>query len=285
MIQFSKSSDNFICKECNRICIDFKGFCIHIAKMHNSRLYYDKWIKEKDDGLCKICSSETKFMSLNKGYRNTCCKEHELKYTDIRAKETLNKKYGGDSPFCKKETHNKSKQTLIKKYGVNHNFKIEGMAEQKIKTWNKNLGVDNPSQSIKIKEKKEQTCLKHYGVKHQMQNKEIFEKSQKHSYYTKEYKNTNVYYRGSYELDFLEKYFAEYLDIQNAKAIKYIINNELKIYHPDFYIPSLNLIIECKNSYLLKKDKNIIKAKEKATIANGFKYCLIVDKKYDNFIS
>jgi hypothetical protein len=129
----------------------------------------------------------------------------------------------------------------------------------------------------------EKTCIKKYGVKNAQQDKNIFEKQQHHSYYSKKYKNTNVYYRALYELDFLEKYFNTYSDIQNGPTIKYKFNRKSKIYFPDFYIPSLNLIIECKNSYLAKKDKNIIAAKKKATITNGFNYIMITNKRYNRF--
>ena len=42
-------------------------------------------------------------------------------------------------------------------------------------------------------------------------------------------------------------------------------------------------IIEIKNSYLALKDKNGIEAKEKATLAKGFNYIMIVNKNYIEF--
>ena len=48
-------------------------------------------------------------------------------------------------------------------------------------------------------------------------------------------------------------------------------------------IPSLNLIIEIKSKWILKKQgEEIIKAKEKATIASGFNYYAIIEKDYSN---
>jgi hypothetical protein len=69
----------------------------------------------------------------------------------------------------------------------------------------------------------------------------------------------------------------------NAKSIKYLFENKEHWYHPDFFIPSLNLVVEIKNSYLFKRDFLQIQAKEKATIASGFKYIIIVDKDYTEF--
>jgi len=51
------------------------------------------------------------------------------------------------------------------------------------------------------------------------------------------------------------------------------------------YLAILNLVVEIKNSYLYKKDKLIIKEKEKYTILNGFKYIIIIDKNYEEFLN
>ena len=113
--------------------------------------------------------------------------------------------------------------------------------------------------------------------------KEVHDKQQKTAFWSRKYKATNINYRGLYELDFLEKYYNKYSDIINGPTIRYYYNGKNKVYFPDFLIPSLNLIIEIKNSYLYQRDKEIIEAKEKATIANGFNYIMIVDKDYTSF--
>jgi hypothetical protein len=236
MKEFRKTQEGlFICEECNRLFNSQLGLGTHIGMIHNSKLYYDKWIKEKDEGICKICGKETKFSSkIVTGYYKTCSENCE----------NINRV-------------NSIKQTLFRKFKVKNVYQLK-----------------------KVKEKKIQTYLKHFGVKHNMQNKECFEKQQKAAFNVNYYKNTNIYYRGSYEFDFLEKYLEKYPDIQNAPFIKYNFDNKEKIYYPDFLIASLNLIVECKNSYLVQKDKLKLEAKEKATIASGFKYIMIVDKNY-----
>ena len=55
-----------------------------------------------------------------------------------------------------------------------------------------------------------------------------------------------------------------------------------KIYHSDFYIPSLNLIIEIKSSWTLKLD-NEIKQKKNYCIKSGYKYIMIKNKNYNRF--
>lgn len=79
-----------------------------------------------------------------------------------------------------------------------------------------------------------------------------------------------------------KKYYDK-IKIEKAPVIKYKFNEKNKFYFPDFYIPSLNLIVEIKNSYLYNKDKDQIIAKEKATIASDFQYIIIIDKNYTQF--
>ena len=116
-----------------------------------------------------------------------------------------------------------------------------------------------------------------------MQCNKIHQKQQKSGFKIKKFKNTDLWYQGSYELDFLEKYFDKYPDIKRGPSIKYSFKGKAKYYFPDFYIPFLNLVVECKNSYLKKRDAAQIKAKEMATKKLSFNYILIVDKQYNNF--
>lgn len=104
----------------------------------------------------------------------------------------------------------------------------------------------------------------------------------KSGYKIKKYKNTDIYYQGTYEKDFLDNYYDK-INIKRAKKIKYIFDNKEHIYYPDFYIEELNLIIEIKSSkwYYEHKDKNI--EKEKACKNQKYNYLLIIDKNYTVF--
>jgi hypothetical protein len=82
----------------------------------------------------------------------------------------------------------------------------------------------------------------------------------------------------------LNKYFDKF-KIENGPTIKYKFNNKEKIYFPDFYLPELNLIIEIKNSYLFKKNYEIINIKELYVKNKGYNYILILDKNYNEFKS
>ena len=362
MKEFKKTKDGlFVCEECNKICKSKQILVVHIKKYHIKKDYFDKWIKDENDGKCVICNEETTFKDFQIGYRNCCStkctlqlrrrtkkekygdenfcnyekvkqtvknnkknSEYQIninkkvkqtrkaKYSDenfnnrAKANKTNLERYGVKNALQNKEIHDKFEQTCLERFGVKNPFQSEEN-KSKIKETNlKNLGVEYPMQSEVVKEKSKQiinkkyrvdnvfqnedikekckqTSLKNNGVEYGLQNKKIFEKAQKSALKVKYFKDINIYYRGSYELDFLEKYFNLYPDIKNAASIKYKYNGKFKTYYPDFYIPSLNLIVEIKNSYLAKRDKNQIEKKKKAVIINGLKYCIVVDKNYQDF--
>jgi hypothetical protein len=272
-----------------------------LKKYGVKNVYQVKEIKEK----CKQIKKE---------------KYGDEKYQNREQIEKTNlEKYGTKYPLQSKEIQEKIKQNNLKNYGVKYNWQREDIKEnskntcfekygdkyyrnpEKSKqTCLNNFGVENPFQSEEIKEKSKQTklkrygdenynnpeknketCLKKYGVENPSQNREISDKAFKTRISLKRYRDTDLWYQGSYEYDFIDKYLPLFPDLQRGPSIKYIFNGKNKIYHPDFYIPSLNLIIEIKNSYLAKKNKDEIEAKQKATISNGFKYLLILDKQYD----
>ena len=191
---------------------------------------------------------------------------------------------------------------MLLKYNVKSNWERPEIIEKIKKSNLEKYGVENVFQSEKIKEKIRQTTfknhsvkcylekrteikkamLKKYGVEYPLQNKEIFEKSFKTRIKLKQYKSTNLTYQGSYELDFLEKFYDK-IDISNGPSIPYLYKGARKVYHSDFYIPSKNLIVEIKSSYILTLDIEINEKKE-ACIKQGYNYILILDKDYSKII-
>ena len=115
-------------------------------------------------------------------------------------------------------------------------------------------GFENVSQNQDIKDKKIETCNRNYGVDNPLQNNEIFKKQQKSAYKSRIYKNYT--YRGTYELDFLVNFCDNY-NIENATSIDYVFEGKRKKYHPDYYIPQYNLIVEIKSSYSSVKSYQI----------------------------
>jgi len=256
MKQFRKNlKDHYICEECGKSYKSKPHLCIHINKYHNPKHYHDIWLKEENEGSCIICNKSTKFISAGQGYKNCCSKKCSHEYNHIQIDKSV-----------------------YAKYGVKNISQLQHVKKKKEKTCLKNNGAKNVLQLPHVKELAEKAIFKKYGVRNPSQNKNIFQKQQKSRFSIKKFKDTNLTYQGSYELDFLEKFYDK-IDIENGPSIPYLYEEKNKVYHSDFYIPSKNLVIEIKSDYILTLD-NAIKEKKKATISNDFNYILILNKNY-----
>jgi len=302
--RFIQIDGKFICQECNLPFHKLSGLSSHISRKHfNIEKYFQKWIKKEDEGKCKICGEKTIFKGLYWGYNNCCSKKctnilrnknkikaikylygvdnaYKSKEIQKKIKETKNQKYG-DPNY---NNRGKSIQTNLKKYGVTHPLKNNII---KIKQQNTNLkkyGFKCSLENPETRKKTIETNLKKYGTEYPIQNKNIHLKQQKSALKIKKYKDTKIIYQGSFELDFLENFYNRFKDLSRGKTIKYYYNKKIRYYYPDFYLPSLNLIIEIKGSYYHRKFKERDIQKKKATIENGFQYILILDKNYDEFL-
>lgn len=61
--------------------------------------------------------------------------------------------------------------------------------------------------------------------------------------------------------------------------------NRSRKYFSDFYIPKLNLIVEIKSSYILKKQtQQNFECKKQACLDQGYKFICILDKDYEEFV-
>ena len=295
------------------------GLITHINKKHfSSKTYYDKWLKTNSDGKC-ICGKETKFLGIHKGYKNFCCTQHRYEQTHITQQTNNINNYGVKFNFQRKdiiekikitnlknhngvfssstpEVINKSKQTRKEKYGdENYTNILKSKQTKKEKYGDENYtnrikagktntekyGNISPLHGTNQIKKKKETWIKNYGVDNPLKNKEIFNKAFTTRIQIKKY--GSLTYQGSYEYDFLEKFYSIFPDMIDGLSFNYKLNENEHIYHSDFFIPSLNLIVEIKNSYLAKKDKDKIAEKKQAVLNNGHNYIMIVDKHYKFF--
>ena len=205
----------------------------------------------------------------------TCLKNHGVKagFADEEKRKKTKKERYGDENYNNRK---KEKQTKKERYGDENYHNVEKMKQTKKERY----GDEN----FNNREQARKTCVELYGVENNMQDKDLFEKNCKAALKLKPYLNTDLYYQGTFELDFLENHHKRFKDvISRAPSIKYTFNNVQHVHHPDFYIKTLNLIIECKNSYLYKRDKDVILAKKNAAIARGYNYIIIIDKDYTEF--
>lgn len=153
--------------ECNLCGKEFKNLISlsrHIKRSHpdvSTKDYYNLYLKTNNsDSLCKICQKPTKFLSLDRGYKDTCCKT----CTNIF-------KYGFSSPFCKEETHSKSRQTKLERYGDAHYLNVEKQQETMLKKYG-GKGFASPE----IRKRIEETNLEKFGSKSPFGSKEVQDK-------------------------------------------------------------------------------------------------------------
>lgn len=244
--------------------------------------------------------------SVKEKNKQTCLKNHGVEnvYQSERIKEkcrkTKKEKYG-DENFTNRE---KSKQTCLKNHGVEWSLMDPSIRElgnqtmvsiygenplshpdikrKKEETSLKKYGVKSPNQSEIVKKNKEESYIKNFGVKCPMHDENIFLKCQINGLKRNRFKNSSLHYQGSYELDFLNKYFY-FINIENGKTHKYFFEGKNRIYYSDFYIPLYNLIVEVKSKYYYKREKYKNIRKKESVINEGYNYIMILDKYYTEF--
>ena len=124
----------YICKICDREFTSMRALSYHVHFSHDltGKAYYDKFFKQKNDGICACCGKPTPFLNLSVGYQKYCCASCGGKGSSKQGKETMLKKYGKKgitnaaairernknySKEKKQEIINKSQQTRIAHYG------------------------------------------------------------------------------------------------------------------------------------------------------------------------
>lgn len=122
---------------------------------------------------------------------------------EIRREKFL-KEHGVEHHLQLDEFKDKMKQTNLDKYGVENVSQVEEFKEKRKETMLELYGVDNASQNEDIKQKKKDTSMNNFGVTHHLKDGKMFLKHQKKQYRVYKYKDTDLYYNGSYEKYFLE---------------------------------------------------------------------------------
>lgn len=235
-------NEEIICEICGNKFKSQLAISCHIANKHHVDLkdYYDKYIKQDGEGICKTCGKPTKFDKMSKGYRRFCCYSCATKNneTQEKMKATNIQKYGVPNAFMADEVKEKMKQTCLERYGVEYASQSEDFQDRVNKTNLEKYNVKRPAQSIVIMEKMKQTCLERYGVDNYRKTAECVDKIND----TKRKNHTFGTSKPEKELEVeLRKLFPD-LQIQ--------YKSELYPFKCDFYIPSLDLYIEYNGTWL-----------------------------------
>ena len=156
---------------------------------------------------------ETYLNNIHKKYGDNINSYTQLDYVKEKTKQTCLKKYGSNSPLGNREIWEQTRKHTIEKYGAAYN-----------------------------KEKYNETLMKKYGVPWFTLSNKLKEKANTPESKEKQYKtkkknhtfNTSMQETKTYEL-LKEKY----------PDVKYQYKSDVYPFACDFYIPSLNLYIEC----------------------------------------
>ena len=248
----------------------------------------------------KECANIFRFNQIKQSFKEKYGSEIIIDKEAIKGKGEITrlKKYGHKNP-AHGLNKNKVEKTCKERYGAKNYMGSAKHKKEMIDLWNnrsedekekisnkrrktnlQKYGVLCSLQNDNVHEKTIKTMLEKYGVEYSTQNKELAEQIFRTQKKIWKFRNTEIWYQGTYELDFLNKYYDRFPDLMRGPSFKYSYLGKEKIYFSDFYIPSQNLIIEIKSSYYLKRDKNMIKEKEKSVLKNGYKYIIITDKNY-----
>ena len=205
---------------------------------------------------CDICGEE-KEISIISYFRNIekydiyCCSK-KCAY-DVKNRVTNLERYGTDCYTKTEEFVKKVKMTKLERYG-DENYTND---EKRKKTNLERYGDECYIKTDDFKRKKSSTMVEKYGVENALQ--------------------------GTYEKDFLDKYY-NILNISKLdEPIEYYNNGEKHLYFPDFYLEDLNLIVEIKSTrwYNEHLEKNL--NKEKYCKEKGYNFIFIIDKDYKEF--
>jgi hypothetical protein len=122
MKSFRKNQEGkFVCEECERSYKNVQQLSAHINNTHNGKdNYFNKWLRDDNDGKCKICGNKVKLTErLFPYYKNCCCKEciniYNYKQTELGCLEKYKvKNYAMLDKCVQKIKKTKKKDMVVK---------------------------------------------------------------------------------------------------------------------------------------------------------------------------
>jgi hypothetical protein len=205
-----------------------------------------------------------------------------------KTQETNIRKLGVSYPMQNEHVRKKSKQTCIDKYGKPFPTQSEEVKQKTRETNVEKWGVKCTLQSEEVIEKIEETCLQKYGVRKPLQNSDILERVQKSGYRRKVFVTPSgvEWYLQGYEPLAAPELIKEYGEENIIAAIDgdrcvpaipwFDEDGTKRYYFCDFYVDSLNLLIEVKSTWTAKQNAVKIKRTRKASNELGYDFRLIV---------
>lgn len=281
-------------KEIKKKLIDQTSHLNDITMMQRAwHVYHD----QRDPPKCPECGAIITYFRQWKftTFCSTRCSSLN-KEVQSKLKATCMNKYGAENIYSSQQHKDKLKKLSLEKYGVDQMFKAKEFKDQSKESCLKRYGVEYYTQTNEFKDKFKKTCLEKYGVDHMFKSQEFRDAThdtmlQRYGveHYTgntfafKEYKlpSGKIVKIQGYEnkaLDVLLKFFHEDEIVISRWEIRALTGKlsyfyqKDRIYTPDFFIISLNKIIEIKSDYTYYKYEEQNLQKEKACLLAGFLY-------------
>ena len=191
-------------------------------------------------------------------------KEHNIKQ---KLKDAVKRKYGVDNVFQLESVKDKSAKSCLERYGVDNAAKSEMIKEKMKNTCIKKYGVDVIFKADSVKEKIKKTCLKKHEVDNIAKSDIIKEKTKEtdfRKYGCYHITLENIKYKNISKQECIERQINSLLEngtinsskpeLESYELIKEKYCDVIHQYRDkdrypfncDFYIPSLDLFIECQ---------------------------------------
>ena len=258
----------------------------HAKRTHNiePEKYYLQFVGTA--GKCRSCGSKTRFITINKGYVKYCSEKCANSNSDKKklVEKTCIERYGVKNVFQNEDIKEKISNSSMEKYGVAHPSQSKLISDKIRNSLVAHFGEDYGKE---LSRRAQESIMKKYGVRNYNQTFDGAYKSKLSSYKKKPYilPSGKTIYKQGYEPKLLDHIFKNNLlkeddIVYYTNGVKYMAcDNKERYYFPDFYIPKINLFIECKSEWTLGLDKNI-KNKEMAVVKNGAGYLCVVDNNF-----
>lgn len=246
-----------ICKICNDEFDSLQGLSHHLKSKHNiisnkeKKIYYDNYIKDKNEGKCLTCGKSTNYIGFGPGYRKYCSHSCVFLNKDSlnKYKNTMKEKYGFEHYFQNQETQDKIHQT-------------DGYKNRKC-SWSDQNTINKLSEIRKTKIElfeKENNCTQYKKITAKY-NSTVWYKLKlpkmilgRDKFIENKYLQTIDNYMKEYNKHKAPTSIAEKQIVTFIKSFytKEVVENSRKIIKPlelDIYLPDINLAIEYNGTW------------------------------------
>ncbi|ADB04025.1 MutH/Vsr/archaeal HJR-like endonuclease [Marseillevirus marseillevirus] len=186
-------------------------------------------------------------------------KTQEQKDETSRKKErTMLERYGNINAMANPDIVKKQQETCEQRHGNKHPIRLEKFKEEYRLSCIQKYGVDNPMKLKETQLKSRETYKAKTGYDHPSQNPEVARKILKSSLRKKEFimPSGSPFICQGFEPLALQLLLDEGIDEQDILSpseqgikIPYEFQGKSHMYHPDIFVPSLNLLIEVKSDW------------------------------------